>query len=391
MYPRLVRSALSAALVPSLALVLALPAAAQPAATSMPVELGGRHWAPANLAVDRFRNGDAIPQAQDDEAWRRAGEAKEPAWCYFDGDPSKGRLYNGWAVSDPRGLAPAGWKIPAEGDWKAVLDAIGGRESGGALRQPVGRSPKALGMDGGGARQERIGFVEGGTAIFWTSTVKDSELAVAAFVFSFGRVILAGRARSEGLSVRLVADGAPKPFVAEKTPPTRAQVEAEEARKAAAAEAARKQTEAEADRKKQQELSTVRYVDSGVTSGAKELPKSWPEALRNPAQSVVGEYRGARNVGCSIKSLGENQIELACSRWEEHGTWLTKSTTSFTGGGKYRIRSIQRSQGSFDVAPENVPGPYYKLSLDAAGILLTYRESDGTFHLRIDNHRLDKK
>jgi hypothetical protein len=80
--------------------------------------IGSRTWMAENLNVDRFKNGDIIPEAKTDEEWRLAGENKQPAWCYYDGNIKKGKkygkLYNWYAVSDPRGLAPTGYHIPTK-------------------------------------------------------------------------------------------------------------------------------------------------------------------------------------------------------------------------------------------------------------------------------------
>lgn len=68
-----------------------------------------------NLAVDRFRNGDTIFQARTPEEWKYAAENQVPAWCYPDAVKlyrNHGKLYNAYAVTDPRGLAPEGWRIP---------------------------------------------------------------------------------------------------------------------------------------------------------------------------------------------------------------------------------------------------------------------------------------
>ena len=41
------------------------------------------------------------------------------AWCWFNNDSANyhhfGRLYNRYAVNDPRGLVPEGWHVPS--DW----------------------------------------------------------------------------------------------------------------------------------------------------------------------------------------------------------------------------------------------------------------------------------
>lgn len=51
------------------------------------------------------------------------------AWCYYDDDPANGerygRLYNWYAVNDPRGLAPEGWHVPSEEEWQELENAIG--------------------------------------------------------------------------------------------------------------------------------------------------------------------------------------------------------------------------------------------------------------------------
>jgi uncharacterized protein (TIGR02145 family) len=76
-------------------------------------------WMAQNLDVITFRNGDTIPQARTDEEWKVAGENKQPAWCYYNNEKGEnyGKLYNCFAINDPRGLAPEGWSIPNREDW----------------------------------------------------------------------------------------------------------------------------------------------------------------------------------------------------------------------------------------------------------------------------------
>ena len=92
------------------------------------VLIGGQTWMTRNLEETRFRNGDLIKQAQSDEEWQEAGFKKKPAWCYYNDDNdsgsteirNRGKLYNSYAVNDPRGLAPEGWHIPTEFDWNVL-------------------------------------------------------------------------------------------------------------------------------------------------------------------------------------------------------------------------------------------------------------------------------
>ena len=99
------------------------------------VTIGKQVWMSENLNVDKFRNGDPIPEAKTDEEWEKAGENGEPAWCYYNNNPDNGdrygKLYNWFAVNDPRGLAPEGWKIPSDEDWTRLTDFLGGESVAG--------------------------------------------------------------------------------------------------------------------------------------------------------------------------------------------------------------------------------------------------------------------
>ena len=93
--------------------------------TNKSIQFGSQNWMAENLSVSTFRNGDLIPQAQSDEAWQEAGFNKQAAWCYYNLSIDSlnievkkyGKLYNSYALNDPRGLAPEGWRLPTEGDW----------------------------------------------------------------------------------------------------------------------------------------------------------------------------------------------------------------------------------------------------------------------------------
>ena len=88
------------------------------------IKIGNQIWADRNLDVSHFRNEDPIPEARRNEEWIESGQNKQPAWCYYDNDPENGekygKLYNWYAVSDPRGLAPVWWHIPSDEEWKIL-------------------------------------------------------------------------------------------------------------------------------------------------------------------------------------------------------------------------------------------------------------------------------
>ena len=88
------------------------------------VYIGSKIWMDVNLNVDCFQNGDPIPEAKTDIEWEKAGNNRQPAWCYYNNDPKNGakfgKLYNWYAVNDPRGLAPKGWHIPTAEEWRII-------------------------------------------------------------------------------------------------------------------------------------------------------------------------------------------------------------------------------------------------------------------------------
>ena len=88
-------------------------------------------WTSKNLDVSTFRNGDSIPQARTDAEWQEAANNKKPAWCNYDNNPNRGtrygKLYNWYAVNDPRGLAPKGFHIPTQDEWTVLTDYLGGK------------------------------------------------------------------------------------------------------------------------------------------------------------------------------------------------------------------------------------------------------------------------
>lgn len=104
------------------------------------VRIGTQTWMKYNLNVSTFRNGDKIPEAKTKSEWRKASRQKKPVWCYYDNNSQtgnkSGKLYNWYAVSDPRGLAPEGWHIPIEKEWR-LLYAFLGEKNGNVAKKLI--------------------------------------------------------------------------------------------------------------------------------------------------------------------------------------------------------------------------------------------------------------
>lgn len=94
--------------------------------------LNGKEWMKKNLDVSKYRNGDVIPQVTDPAQWESLTTG---AWCYYENDSSNGpiygKLYNWYAVNDPRGLAPQGWHIPTDSEWTDLANYLGGDDVAG--------------------------------------------------------------------------------------------------------------------------------------------------------------------------------------------------------------------------------------------------------------------
>lgn len=105
------------------------------------VTIGNQIWMSKNLNVEKFRNGDPIPHAKTFQEWMKANNNEEPAWCFYNNDPSNGekygKLYNWYAANDPRGLSPVGWHIPSDAEWTSLTDYLGGKEVAGTKMKSI--------------------------------------------------------------------------------------------------------------------------------------------------------------------------------------------------------------------------------------------------------------
>ena len=99
------------------------------------VIIGTQEWMTFNLNVRRFRNGDPVRVVRTEEEWAAASENQLPACCFFENmhwiGRSYGKLYNWFAVNDPRGLAPEGWHMPSDEEWDQLVNFLGGRKVAG--------------------------------------------------------------------------------------------------------------------------------------------------------------------------------------------------------------------------------------------------------------------
>ena len=144
------------------------------------VRIGKQLWLTMNLDVGRFQNGDEIFHAQSKEDLYLAAENGWPAWCYFGNNPANkkyGKLYNWYAVNDPRGLAPDGWHIPSDAEWKELKNYLGGKVAGKKMKNTFGwgingNGDNSSGFSGlpGGERSYEGAFLFLGSSGYWWSS-----------------------------------------------------------------------------------------------------------------------------------------------------------------------------------------------------------------------------
>jgi uncharacterized protein (TIGR02145 family) len=91
------------------------------------VTIGTQVWMAENLKVTHFRNGDSIINITDQDSWNSMNSA---AYCDYNNTPGNstiyGRLYNWFAITDNRNIAPKGWHVPSRDEWKVLIDYLGG-------------------------------------------------------------------------------------------------------------------------------------------------------------------------------------------------------------------------------------------------------------------------
>jgi uncharacterized protein (TIGR02145 family) len=157
------------------------------------VIIGSQEWMLENLNVDSYLNGDLIQEVQDQTAWAALTTG---AWCYYQNNTANGviygKLYNWYAVNDPRGLAPTGYHIPTDAEWTTLETTLGGSAvAGGELKEagtshwnsPNTGATNSSGWTGlpGGIRNNLLFTTINRTGTFWSSTEFDS---LNAFRFS---------------------------------------------------------------------------------------------------------------------------------------------------------------------------------------------------------------
>lgn len=180
------------------------------------VTIGTQIWMTENLNIAVFRNGDPIPEAKTLEEWKKAGDNKQPAWCYYNNDQKNekkfGKLYNWYAVNDPRGLAPLGWHIPTVKEFEKLINFIGGK--GSKMKSSIGWDYSSNGDNISGFNALPGGLIElegyfdyiGSYCNFWSSSELNVKFAHCVILGLDDVIDKAQFNKSLGISVRCLKD-----------------------------------------------------------------------------------------------------------------------------------------------------------------------------------------
>jgi uncharacterized protein (TIGR02145 family) len=180
------------------------------------IKIGQQVWMTKNLDVTTYRNGDAIPEVKSPEEWSKL---KTGAWCYYynkeENGEKYGKLYNWYAVNDPRGLAPAGYHIPSDKEWQQMCAELENEEVAAKIKSKKGwkenrfvTNETGFSALPGGYRVFDGSFIhEGNNANFWSSTPSKGDKA-------WGRTLIYNHVdmgrddgnMGSGLSVRCIED-----------------------------------------------------------------------------------------------------------------------------------------------------------------------------------------
>ncbi len=184
------------------------------------VKIGKQIWMQRNLNLSVFRNGDTIFHAKTKSEWDYAIKNKIPAWSYYENKEENGikygKLYNWYAVSDSRCLAPKGWEIPSKKDWEQFINYFGGWDIDSYKIMSKnfwnGTNDKGFNAVAGGGRfyNGRFNSINE-IAFFWSSTSNPQKIdniieAAFCFMLSGSLTIFTSFSKNYGLSVRCIKE-----------------------------------------------------------------------------------------------------------------------------------------------------------------------------------------
>lgn len=182
--------------------------------------IGNQIWMSENLKVSKYRNGESISTGLSDVNW---SSTTTGAYAVYNNDAanniSYGKLYNWYAIADPRNVCPTGWHVPSDAEWTALTTFLGGESVAGGKMKSTGTqfwvSPNVgatnesnfTGLPGGYRYDSGTYGYSGGLGAWWSSTPQDSNNAWYRYLFYYyGVAYRFDSNKHYGYSVRCIKD-----------------------------------------------------------------------------------------------------------------------------------------------------------------------------------------
>jgi len=185
------------------------------------ITIGTQTWMAENLRSTKYRNGDTIPEVTGNTTWKNL---TTDACCSYENTTEKnkiatmGRLYNWFAVTDSRNIAPIGWHVATDAEWDTLTTYLGSN-AGGKIKETGNthwNSPNTGATNSSGftalpaGRREYTdgSFINNGyNGFWWTSSAYNPDYSWYRFInYNDTEIIRANFHKQYGFSVRCVKD-----------------------------------------------------------------------------------------------------------------------------------------------------------------------------------------
>jgi uncharacterized protein (TIGR02145 family) len=182
------------------------------------IVIGNQEWMVENLKTTKYSNGDIIPNVTDVNQW---ANLNTHAWSYYNNDSQYnnpyGKLYNWYAVIDPRNICPVGWHVPSYDESVILVNFLGGPNAAGGKMKITGtqfwQSPNtgATNESGfsaypGGSRSQNGNFYYMGIDSRWWSKTEELSISGWGYVLNYDNANndIGGYYKQAGLYVRCI-------------------------------------------------------------------------------------------------------------------------------------------------------------------------------------------
>jgi uncharacterized protein (TIGR02145 family) len=180
--------------------------------------IGSQEWMSENLKTTRYRDGELITHLTSQSEWAATTNG---AWCNYNNSTNNeaiyGKLYNWYAVSDPRNVCPIGWHVPSDAEWSILTDYLGGDSFAGGKMKALNfwnvpntaatNQSKFSGLPGGLRSSNGEFYSVGNFGYWWSSSVYDSNFAWFRLLdYNSGKATRDGFIKRSGFSVRCLRD-----------------------------------------------------------------------------------------------------------------------------------------------------------------------------------------